>query len=79
MKMAFFWVRAASIISLMMQATSISETSVNFYQTTGRNTPESSHLHPHRHENYKSHVSQELETLNRLTWLMAREDFIALS
>jgi hypothetical protein len=28
----------------MMEATSTSETSVNFYQTTGRNKPEDSHL-----------------------------------
>jgi hypothetical protein len=30
--------------SLTMQAASISETSVNFYQTTRRNNPEESHL-----------------------------------
>jgi hypothetical protein len=30
---------------LMMEATSTSETSVNIYQTTRRNSPEDSHLH----------------------------------
>jgi hypothetical protein len=39
-------VLAASIIiiSVMMKAASISETSVYFYQTTQRNNPEDSHL-----------------------------------
>jgi hypothetical protein len=35
---------AASIIALMMEAESTSETSVNFYQTTLRNIPEDSHF-----------------------------------
>jgi hypothetical protein len=34
----------AASIALMTQATSISETSVNVYQTTGRNNPEDGHL-----------------------------------
>jgi hypothetical protein len=42
-------VLAASIIraitALMMEAASISETSVSFYQTARRNIPEESHLH----------------------------------
>jgi hypothetical protein len=46
-------VLAASIISLMMEAAGISETSVNFYQTTRRNNPEDSHLHTYRRENLK--------------------------
>jgi hypothetical protein len=37
-------VLAASIIRAMMEAASISETSVNVYQTTRRNNPEDSHL-----------------------------------
>jgi hypothetical protein len=54
-------VLAASIIrpliALMIEATSISETSVNFNQTTRRNNPEDSHLcHTHRRENLKSHT-----------------------
>jgi hypothetical protein len=40
---------------LMMEATSTSETSVNFYQTTRRYNPEDSHLHTRRRENLKSH------------------------
>jgi hypothetical protein len=38
-------VLAASIIALIMEAASTSETSVNFYQTTWHNIPEDSHLH----------------------------------
>jgi hypothetical protein len=34
-----------SLIALMMEAVSTSETSVNFYQTTRRNIPEDSHIH----------------------------------
>jgi hypothetical protein len=34
-----------SLISLMMEAASTLETSVNFYQITRRNIPEDSHLH----------------------------------
>jgi hypothetical protein len=59
MKMAVFWVVApcslvevyrrfegtCSIIALMIQAASTSETSVNFYQTTRLYKPEDSHFH----------------------------------
>jgi hypothetical protein len=39
-------VLAASVINVMvMEAASISETSVNFYQTTRCHNPEDSHLH----------------------------------
>jgi hypothetical protein len=59
MKMAVFWVvLTASIIraiALTMEATSTSETSAHFYQTTGLNNPEDSHLHIRRRENLKSH------------------------
>jgi hypothetical protein len=44
-----------SLIALMMEAASISETSVNFYQTTRCNNPEDSNLHTRRRENLKSH------------------------
>jgi hypothetical protein len=45
-KMAVFWVVApCSLITLMMEAASTSETSVNFYQTTRFYYPEDSHLH----------------------------------
>jgi hypothetical protein len=40
-------VLVASIIALMMEAASTSETSVNFYQITWHNNPEGSHLHTH--------------------------------
>jgi hypothetical protein len=36
---------AASLITLMMEAASTSETSLNFYQTTLHSNPEDSHLH----------------------------------
>jgi hypothetical protein len=44
----------------MVEAASTSETSVNFYQTTRRTTPEGSHLHTHRRENLKSHLGNEV-------------------
>jgi hypothetical protein len=47
---------SASIIALMMEAASTSETSVSFYQTTRRNIPEDRHLLTHRRENLKSHL-----------------------
>jgi hypothetical protein len=43
------------MIALIMEAASISETSVNFYHTTRRNNPEDSHLHTRRRKNLKSH------------------------
>jgi hypothetical protein len=58
MKMAVCWVvvpRSLVEIDLMMEATSTSETSVNFYETTRRYNPEDSHLHTRRRENLKSH------------------------
>jgi hypothetical protein len=42
-----------SDIALVMEAASTSETSVNLYQTTRRNSPEDSHLHIRRHDNLK--------------------------
>jgi hypothetical protein len=48
---AFTDVSEASIIRAIA---SISETSVNFYQTTRRNIPEDSYLHTRRRENLKS-------------------------
>jgi hypothetical protein len=44
-----------TLIALMMEAVSTSETSVNFYKTTQRKIPEDSHLHTRRHENLRSH------------------------
>jgi hypothetical protein len=46
----------ASIIrAMMMEAVGISETSVNFYESTWRNIPEDSHIHIRHRENLKSH------------------------
>jgi hypothetical protein len=39
----------------MMEEASISETSVNFYQTAASNIPEDSHLHARHRENLKYH------------------------
>jgi hypothetical protein len=50
---------AVSIIRAMLAA-STSETSVNFYQTTGRNIPEESHLHTDLCYNLRSQQSTEL-------------------
>jgi hypothetical protein len=51
----------ASIIgvTLMMEAESSFETSVNIYQTT-RYISEDSHIHIRRHKNHKSHKSVRL-------------------
>jgi hypothetical protein len=53
MKMTVFWDVAlcssadiVSLVSLMMEAVSTSETSVNFTQTTRRNIPEDHRFHP---------------------------------
>jgi hypothetical protein len=49
--MAVFWVVApcslveVMTIVLMMEATSTSETPINFYQATRRNNPEHSHIY----------------------------------
>jgi hypothetical protein len=51
-------VRAASIITLMMEAACTSETSVNIQLRTWQYIPEDSELHTHRHENLKSHTVQ---------------------
>jgi hypothetical protein len=55
MNMAVFWVVG---IVLTMQAASTSETSVNFYQSTRRSSPQDSHLHTCRRENLQSYFTQ---------------------
>jgi hypothetical protein len=45
-----------AMIALMMEAVSISETSVNFNVTTWRHIPEESKHHTRRRENPKSHT-----------------------
>jgi hypothetical protein len=47
--MAVFWV-----VTLVIEAASTSEISVNFYQTKHHYNPEDSHLHTRRRENLKS-------------------------
>jgi hypothetical protein len=44
MKMAVFWVLAASIIRANALVMEVASTSVNIYQTTRRYNPEDSHL-----------------------------------
>jgi hypothetical protein len=56
----------ATIVALMTEVKSTSETSVNFYQTTWRNIPEDSHLHTRRRENLKSHNEKYIFTGIRL-------------
>jgi hypothetical protein len=59
----YFWV-----ITLMMEAASTSETSVNFYPTTLRYNPKYAHLHARR-DNLKSyyiHVDQKLRKNTQL-------------
>jgi hypothetical protein len=43
-------------ITMMMEAVSSFEMSVNIYQTTECNIPKDSHLYTHCHENLKSHL-----------------------
>jgi hypothetical protein len=51
------------IITLMMEAASTSETSVNFYQTTHRYNPEGSHLHTRHCKNLKSECARVFQLL----------------
>jgi hypothetical protein len=55
---------SCELIALMMEAARTSETLVNFYQTTRRYNPESSHLRTHRSENLKSYVSATFRSYN---------------
>jgi hypothetical protein len=48
---------AASVMDLMMEAASTSETPINFCQTARHYNSEYSHLHARRHGNLKSHVT----------------------
>jgi hypothetical protein len=61
-----------AIITLMMEAASTSEMSVNFYQTTWRNNLEDSHLYTCRHENLKFHNTEKIliRMKRNLTMLM---------
>jgi hypothetical protein len=46
----------SGFIVLMKEAVNTSETSVNFYKTTGSNIPKDRHLHTCRRKNLKSHL-----------------------
>jgi hypothetical protein len=46
------------VITLMIEAASTFEMSVNFYQTTWRYHPEDSHLHTRCCENLKSYLDK---------------------
>jgi hypothetical protein len=48
------------VTTLMMEAASTSETSVNFYQTTPLKIPEDSYLHTRRRKNLKSRQDRAL-------------------
>jgi hypothetical protein len=50
---------------LTIEATSTSETSVNFYQTTRRNNPEDSRFHTRRRKNLKSFMETFSKTSPR--------------
>jgi hypothetical protein len=43
--------KETALIAMVTEAASISETSVNFYQTTRSNNPKESHLHVMKHHN----------------------------
>jgi hypothetical protein len=51
----------SSLIALMMEAVSTSETSVNFYETTRLNISEDSHLHPLQTEVSVNHFGRPAE------------------
>jgi hypothetical protein len=53
-------VLTASIFRAVMEAVSMWETSVNFYEKTRRNIPEDSQLHTRRRENLKTHLVLDL-------------------
>jgi hypothetical protein len=50
------------LIALLIEVVSISETSVNFYETAQRNVPENYHIHTRGSENVKSHVLKRFIT-----------------
>jgi hypothetical protein len=60
--MAVFWVIAPyrPAIALMMEASSTSETSVNFYQSTRCNNLEESYFLTRRRENLKSRLFMDI-------------------
>lgn len=55
LQLALRWLSSGH--SLMIDAVSTYETSVNAHKTTRRNIPEDRHIHVRRRSNLKSHVS----------------------
>jgi hypothetical protein len=55
------------VITLMLEAVSISERSVNFYKTTQHNIPEDINLHSDHLENVGSHPFNLLLCLNQIS------------
>jgi hypothetical protein len=62
----------------MMEETSTSETSVNFYQTTRRNNPEGSHLHTRRRENLKSQQGAITSILSQRSTLLGNQTEVSV-
>jgi hypothetical protein len=56
-------VLTSSLVALIMEEVSNSETSVNFDKTTRLNIPEDSHLHTRCRENLKSHMEHNHHSL----------------
>jgi hypothetical protein len=50
------------VVTMMVEAVSTFETSVNIYQTTRRNILEDSQFHTCRRENMKPHIRAFIET-----------------
>jgi hypothetical protein len=50
------------VVTMMVEAVSTFETSVNIYQTTRRNILEDSQFHTCRRENMKPHIRAYIET-----------------
>jgi hypothetical protein len=57
------------LVTLMMEAASTSERSMDFDQTTRRNNPDDSRLHPRRRENLKLYLFNSLNEYASHTFL----------
>jgi hypothetical protein len=64
--------------TLRVKAANTSETWVSFYLSTWGDNPEDGHLHFHRHEDLKSHLSQMLhnEINYKIILSIIQHDFI---
>jgi hypothetical protein len=67
-RLSKYWVNILNkVITLMMEAGTSSETSVNYYQSTRRNNPEDSHFHTRRRENFESHIMSSFRCYEGVT------------